>query len=878
MSFLSLEEARKTRQFPNENTEFLNADIDNLEFIKELNDEAKKDFNNTNKSVDSSIYNLNDNKSLNCKKNEISININLNNYNYLSKKTHNAKKTKKKRNKSDLNTTPLPIFDCIYCTKESIVFNYYINNKLLETYLYNCSPKDYNRINILTSYENQEINNDIHLKNLQNIVIYNTEYVNKHYNYKTSKSILEKFPFELHPIAKLAYVIKTKTNKLVVQNINTQYLNQITNTDININDYVRKELSKYNNNIASGIYYFKSTPKLKKIKEIKLNKNLDKVCLAEDLKNNKTSQLNINNISFDKSKNLNSQINDRNNKQTLNYYGLNKKLKNSDNKSLNNINKHSSNSNFSNLNNKCNKNNSTTLNNEDGEDEAVGSFLNFLKFDIPRKIKPNNIKFEDEYTDCYNQETINLANIENTKYRHTTCHLPNSEIVNIDFCISLKQNINNCSDIQEIDDYNDSKEYDYINAIKDNNNYFSNINNFNLTNNNINSSVANNANKISDTNNKQSNINSSYDSYENKKYNNSFNFSNCNANLLNLLSYNENSSDNKTTNLLELIDQNNSFDIRNYYSKRFSEGVNVKNENKSNKLIKLLSYNILNKTNLETNKIIEHKNNNILLCNNTSNLNCYNNSISKFDINDFSIINDKINNTEKIIKANNISSDYNAEYNMSIDSKFNHNNNNYEYNCTGENTVYKNNKNLSYFKKFKCNVYSPVYKSNKYLTINNNNKILYNQKNINNSAIITTKNNKLKNTKLSYKKSNSKFFKNNLKINNNKILNYTNKYCTDINKNSSSFNKVSVISNINKINKKSVFNNSFKTNINKKYTHIKKHSNNLKVLDNIKKYNFNSTSSIIEFYTDNNLVDKNTKSFYNSSLIEGISIIKKVRL
>ena len=55
-----------------------------------------------------------------------SINIDLNNEN---------KKGKKIRTKEDLNNTPLPVFECLYCAKEKIVFQHLINEIISDKYL-----------------------------------------------------------------------------------------------------------------------------------------------------------------------------------------------------------------------------------------------------------------------------------------------------------------------------------------------------------------------------------------------------------------------------------------------------------------------------------------------------------------------------------------------------------------------------------------------------------------------------------------------------------------------------------------------------------------------------------------------------------------------
>ena len=53
-------------------------------------------------------------------------------------------KTKKIITKEDLNNTPLPIFECLYCTNQKIVFQHFINEILSNKYLLQTSIYDIN--------------------------------------------------------------------------------------------------------------------------------------------------------------------------------------------------------------------------------------------------------------------------------------------------------------------------------------------------------------------------------------------------------------------------------------------------------------------------------------------------------------------------------------------------------------------------------------------------------------------------------------------------------------------------------------------------------------------------------------------------------------
>ena len=122
---------------------------------------------------------------------------------------NNIQLIKHKITKNDLNKIPLPIFDCIYCANEKIVFNHLINEEISLKYLYNGDKIDLSLINILIennllSIENKT-NMDIKklisnknkniniykLKSLINLILNNTEYFSKFYNINESKNYLK---------------------------------------------------------------------------------------------------------------------------------------------------------------------------------------------------------------------------------------------------------------------------------------------------------------------------------------------------------------------------------------------------------------------------------------------------------------------------------------------------------------------------------------------------------------------------------------------------------------------------------------------------------------------------------------------------------------
>lgn len=115
------------------------------------------------------------------------------------KEAEKQKKEKKLRKKIDLNKTPLPIFECIYCSNEKVVFKHMINEIISDKYLYNCSWNDLKNINLIVStYLIYNLASNTQLKNIVNLVINYSEYLNKFYSVNTAKEYIQNYAHNLH--------------------------------------------------------------------------------------------------------------------------------------------------------------------------------------------------------------------------------------------------------------------------------------------------------------------------------------------------------------------------------------------------------------------------------------------------------------------------------------------------------------------------------------------------------------------------------------------------------------------------------------------------------------------------------------------------------
>ena len=180
------------------------------------------------------------------------------------------KKKKLKISKEDLNNIPIPIFSCIYCSNEKISFNHFINEQLSKKYELLASIYDIKELNKILQNK-YLIDNDDKNDKLENIIICNTEYIKKYYEFNSDeyKKILfklsgdEKKLFEMYSRKFIEFISaklndiklkKNKKNKMIkipslTKKVNNYY--SFNNLNINNNSYINNSIDgilNFNNN------------------------------------------------------------------------------------------------------------------------------------------------------------------------------------------------------------------------------------------------------------------------------------------------------------------------------------------------------------------------------------------------------------------------------------------------------------------------------------------------------------------------------------------------------------------------------------------------------------------------------------------------------
>lgn len=187
----------------NVNDDF-NNDFDNLDnLVIDFNTNVHLHTDNIN-SIDN-IDKSKINKMLHEKENRKSSNRNAKNndkknyknsaFETKAKKDEN-KNSQIKKKKIDLDRTPLPIFACIYCSNENIVFTHMSNEIISDKYLYNCSPQDLKNINLIVStyfVYNLNTSRNAQIKSLVNIVLNYSEFLSKMHPTEKSKEIIKNY-------------------------------------------------------------------------------------------------------------------------------------------------------------------------------------------------------------------------------------------------------------------------------------------------------------------------------------------------------------------------------------------------------------------------------------------------------------------------------------------------------------------------------------------------------------------------------------------------------------------------------------------------------------------------------------------------------------
>ena len=215
--------------------------IENIEENLEITKSSKNNYNNISFDEDFSdeLDNFSEEESQSNKKKlsigSQSIQLDFNNINYEKPMKKNYKK---KKTKEELDNTPLPIFNCIYCTDAKIVFNHYINNYLSDNYLFLTSIYDMSCLNKLII--NQPlIDNGEENEKLLNLIVKNTEYLIKYVPKEFNESYFKSSLFK-----NLCMKNSLENSKQIKQNI----INNITNQRKEIFLKGNNKISNNNNN------------------------------------------------------------------------------------------------------------------------------------------------------------------------------------------------------------------------------------------------------------------------------------------------------------------------------------------------------------------------------------------------------------------------------------------------------------------------------------------------------------------------------------------------------------------------------------------------------------------------------------------------------
>ena len=381
------------------------ADLNISDIVNNENNELKPDKNLKNnnqientsidKSIGDDFDNLNKINITNMEINESSIqNIQLD----LNNENNNDNIKLKKRTKEDLNNTPLPIFDCLYCTNEKIVFQHFINEKLSKKYLLQTSIYDLNDLDKLICNKRM-INKDDKNEKLLNLVIKNTEYIkiffpkensinylkSNIYNYLCQKNEIDhhkllKQKIEDSILRKKKEFYFKGINKIPKNSMNNKCLFNSTNSLIN------------NFNALSGL--------VEPVQQINVNNNIKNNFTIATCSNN---SINFNSLSLNNN-DFNCYYKENNN--MLDY--IVEKI----------------------------EKNEESVNLADDKEEI----LDFFKFDLSRKIARKDLKWENKYYDIWNpdissdfEENDNDESELNSKNNNISIESKNRSI-NINIC------------------------------------------------------------------------------------------------------------------------------------------------------------------------------------------------------------------------------------------------------------------------------------------------------------------------------------------------------------------------------------------------------------------------------------------------------------
>ena len=262
----------------------------------------------------------------------------------------NTEKKHKKRNKDELNLTPLPLFSCIYCSNDKIAFSHLSKEIISDKYLFQTSYYDIQELNKLIN--DSLIEKDSQNDKLIKIIIEYSEYLKKFFTNEESEKYLKSNHYKLLCINNKNYIQQYFNNKLensINRKKNEQIFKEIKIIPRNSN--YNKSLFNTTNSLVNNIAAFNSQEN-----NINPNKN-----------NSLISDINFNSISLNYDNNYSAN---NNNIKLLNVYSIGMDF------IVENIDKDS----------------------EEDEDD----FLEFLRFDLRRKINHNDIIWEKKSFNIWN--------------------------------------------------------------------------------------------------------------------------------------------------------------------------------------------------------------------------------------------------------------------------------------------------------------------------------------------------------------------------------------------------------------------------------------------------------------------------------------------
>ena len=419
-------------------------------------------------------------------------------------------KTKKIITKEDLNNTPIPLFECLYCVNPKIVFQHFINVILSDKYLLQTSIYDINDLDKLIS--NKRITNkDDKSEKLLNLVIKNTEYIKLYIPKEQSINY-----FKSNVYNDLCQKSQSDQNRLFKQKIE--------------DNIVRKKKD----------FYFKGINKIPK-------NSMNNKCLF-----NSTNSL-INN--FNALSGLVEPVQQINNNNNNNIIKNNYTIATCSNNSIN-FNSLSLNNNDFNC--YCKDNNNMLdyiVEKIEKNDESVNyvddkeEILDFFKFDLSRKIKKKDLKWDNKVYDIWNPDISsdfdeneeNCDNEFNFRNNNYICEDTKNKSINMNVNSKYISKNNNINKSVGYIRYNIPKKSNLIftfNKNKDKKNHiskFSDINNnpiYNINLNNNNYPIDKNKDKENSKNcSVKNNDRNSSKEIDIKVYQNSTNKSNTNINI-----------------------------------------------------------------------------------------------------------------------------------------------------------------------------------------------------------------------------------------------------------------------------------------------------------------------------------------------------------